>query len=354
MALSTHDRSEAASDRADMSRRPRFAYLVLTHKEPHQIEALASRILELSPTGEVVVHHDLAADHLPWKGQPPNRVHLVDRQNVLWGDWSMVEATLRMVRFGLEQLEVDWFVLLSGEHWPVVDLCRWEESSVASGTDAFVEASALPRRLHFGRLDEDGNRFLARCINRWVTIAQPSSLNAHRVLYHLAQLALYTRPIVTFEHSDRRRSWFIGIRRWRRGPLKGWTFYKGSQWIAFNRHAADAILHTDPGVTDWFRQGHISDETYFHTVLHHAEGLVVSNRMASWVPPEPERPMYGEAMYIRLDDLPTVWSSGAAFARKVDTVNRPEVIRAIDDEVDRQRATREAARALPVPPTQQG
>ncbi len=73
---------------------PTVAYLILTHKDPEQVEALASRILALSDTGQVVVHHDLKADPLPWDGSPPARVHLVDRVQVEWGDWSIVEATL--------------------------------------------------------------------------------------------------------------------------------------------------------------------------------------------------------------------------------------------------------------------
>lgn len=339
MSVSTEDCRATIPEGDDHGDRARFAYLLITHKEPRQIEALAERLLELSPTGQVVVHHDLESDPPPWDGKPPSRVHMVSRQKVLWGDWSLVDATLRMVRFGVEQLGLDWFVLLSGEHWPVVDLTSWEESTAASGIDAFVQALRLPPRLRFGRSDEDGNRFLARCRHHWTTIRQPRSHNANRALYVLAWLSLHTRPIVTFEYSNRRQAWFLGV-RWPQGPLKDWTFYKGTQWIAFNRRAADAILRTDPAVIERFRQSHIADETYFHTILYRSEELVVRDEMVSWVPPEPERPMTGESMYIRLDDLPTVWSSGAAFARKIDMTGRPEVLRAIDANVDRHRATR--------------
>ncbi len=122
---------------------PRFAYMLLTHKDPHHVEELAGRILDLSPTGHVVIHHDLASEPLPWQGQPPDRVHFVDRRQVLWGDWSIVDATLRMIRFAHDELDADWFVMLSGEHRPVVDLEQWEADTLASDADAFVEASSL-------------------------------------------------------------------------------------------------------------------------------------------------------------------------------------------------------------------
>ncbi len=315
---------------------PCFAYLILTHKDPQQVEALAARILELSPHGQVVVHHDLASDDLPWGGRPPSRVHFVERDRVLWGDWSIVEATLRLVRFALEELHADWFVVLSGEHWPVVDLRAWEDASVASGIDAFVEADPLPKRLRFGRADEGANMYLSRCIHRWVTVRQPRLAAAHRAVGGVFKLGLYIAPILTVEYSHRRESWFFGRPRARR-LLKNWVFYKGSQWIAFNRRAAETILQADPAVTDWFRRGHIPDETYFHTVLRHAEDLVVTADVVTYVPLGSTPPI-PKWMVLKFEHLPAVWSSGAAFARKVDLANRPEVIRAINAEVDRGRA----------------
>ena len=315
---------------------PCFAYLILSHKDARQVEALADRILELSPGAQVVVHHDLAAGDVPWGGRPPARVHFVERGRILWGDWSIVEATLRMVRFALEQLHADWYVVLSGEHWPVADLRRWEEGAAGSVVDAFVEADPLPSRLRFGRADEGANMYLSRCIHRWVSVRQPRLASAHRAVGGLWKLSLYATPILTVEYSHRRQTWFFGRPR-ARGPLEDWVFYKGSQWIAFNRRSAETLLATDPKVTEWFRGGHIPDETYFHTVLRHAENLVVSADVVTYVPIGPKTPML-RWMVLKLEDLPAVWSSGAAFARKADLANRPEVIRALNAEVDRRRA----------------
>ena len=189
---------------------PRFAYLILTHKGPRQVEALAARILELSPHGQIVVHHDLGSDDLPWGGRPPDRVSFVQRTRILWGDWSIVEATLRMVRLALEELHADWFVILSGEHWPVADLRAWEATSVATGIDSFVEADPLPNRLRLGRADEGGNMYLSRCIHRWVSVKQPHSPLAHRAIGGIWKLSLYITPIATVEYSHRRETWFFG------------------------------------------------------------------------------------------------------------------------------------------------
>ncbi len=149
---------------------PSFAYLILTHKDPEQVEALVARILELSPQGHVVIHHDLTSDDVPWEGKPPSRVHFVERDHIFWGDWSIVEATLRMVKFALEELRADWFVVLSGEHWPVADLRAWERAHGLLGRRRIGEGGIrCRRRLRFGRGDDEFNcvnMFLSRCLHQ--------------------------------------------------------------------------------------------------------------------------------------------------------------------------------------------
>jgi hypothetical protein len=328
------DHTAGASESA--SGAPCFAYMLLTHKDPRHVEELASRILDLSPAGHVVIHHDLAAGDLPWQGRPPERVHFVERGRVLWGDWSIVAATLRMIRFAYEDLGADWFVMLSGEHRPVVDLERWERSVMASGADAFAEAEALEPTIHFGRSrGEDANRFLARCLHRWFTIKEPRSTGGTKVFSGFWKISRYVLPFGALEYSHRRQAWFVGMPR-RRGRPEATTFYKGTQWIGFNSRSADAVLGTDPAVTEWFKRSHIPDETYLQTVLHNAPGLTVSTDLVTFVPESPLRPS-ARWMVLSLEDLQIVWRSEAAFARKVDPDERPDVMKAIDEKVEAER-----------------
>jgi Core-2/I-Branching enzyme len=323
---------------------PRFAYMLLTHKDPEHVEELAQRVLDLSPAGHVVIHHDQAADSLPWQGNPPARVHFVDRERVLWGDWSIVDASLRMIRYAHDELSADWYVMLSGEHRPVVDLSQWERATMAAEADAFVEAQPLASALHFGRRDEDANRFLARCRHRWVTINPPRVRAAQKAMGVLWRLSRYVLPLYAIEYSHRRDAWFFALPR-RRGRPRGTTFYKGTQWIGFNRRSAGAILGTDQAMTEWFKWGHIPDETYFHTVLYNTPGLKVSTQIVTFVPEGPERPTASRWMVLDEPDLAVVWSSPAAFARKVDPDERPHIIKAIDERVNRQRGTDDHAGA---------
>ena len=310
----------------------RCAYLVLCHKNTGQVEALSRRILQLSPTALVVIHHDLEGGPPPWDGRPPDRVHLVDRMPVAWGDWSIVEATLRLIRFAREQLDSQWLVVVSGEHWPVVDLAAWEAGVAGSGKDALMPAGALPARRHFGRGDPDANRDLARCLLRWFRVRRPRWELAHRAIAAVSKLGDLTHPLFKLEFSLRNESWFVGVPR-RRGPVACWTLYKGSEWFACNARSADVLLGADPLVASWFQRTHIPDESYFQSLLHRQPQLTVDRATVTWVPPEPTTPTPGW-MLLKTHELPSVFASGAAFARKVDPDRNPEVIAAIDAQVD--------------------
>ena len=135
----------------------------------------------------------------PQGGQDPlgriasGRVHLVDRVQVEWGDWSIVEATLRMFRFartGLERLMVRRGI---GEHWPW-RTWRMGTDLASRGVDAYLPAQILPPRLHFGSRDLDGNRSLARCVHRWFRFRRPQSDLAHRAVSGLSKISLRTHP----------------------------------------------------------------------------------------------------------------------------------------------------------------
>lgn len=297
--------------------------------------ALADRIHELSPTSQIVVHHDRKADTLPWDGAPPQWVHMVERVQVEWGDWSIVEVTLAMFQFAHEAPKAKWCAVVSGEHWPVVNLESWERHLAASGVDAYLPTRRLPRRLHFGPSDREGNRSLARCVHRSVTINEPRLKMAHKGLGGLWRLSRHAFPLCAIEYSHRRRTRFIGSPR--RGRPTDLTFYKRSQRLGFNDRSAKTILNTQPPVTEWFMHGHIPDETFLQSVLYNAPGLTVRNELVTYVPEGPERPTAARWMVLDQDGLETVWQSRAAFARKVDPDDRPQILKAIDARVDRER-----------------
>ena len=221
-------------------------------------------MLDLSPAGQVVIHHDLAAEALPWNGRPPERVHFVDRATSPVGGLVIVAATLRMIRYAHDELDADWYVMLSGEHNPSSTESVGTRT-MATEADAFVEALSL--QLDFGRHDEDANRFLARCLHRWVTISQPRQKLGNKAMGALWRVSRYVLPLFAIEYSHRRNAWFFASPR-RRGRPAATTSTRDQSMGSTG--ALPRPFWTDGALTEWFTHGHIPDETSTsHRALQH-------------------------------------------------------------------------------------
>jgi len=335
---------ESGSNKADHDPRWRVAYLVLSHQQPEQVEALAARILSLSPDGDVVVHHDAAADREPWDGDPPARLHRVDPLEVAWGDWSIVEASLRLLTYAAERLDSQWFVLLSGADRPIVDLAPWEANMQASHLDGIVAARPISTRAAVGHRPTGDDLNFARYTYRWRPLGSTSSEIVNRFLATTTKVSRYLQPLFAIERAGRRGRWFVGLPRRQAFPL-GWTLYTGPQWLAVSRKAADVILRTDATVFDWFRPTWIPDQAFFHTILYNNPGLTLRNERLTFVVPQHYAALRPDWMVLRSDDLDDIMGSGAAFARKFDPTIDADISRLVDAAVD----DRHTARPQPAP-----
>jgi hypothetical protein len=328
---------------------------MLSHQRPVQVEDLVARILVLSPAGEVVVHHDAAATTEPWDGDPPSRVHCVDRIEVSWGDWSIVEASLRLLAYAVDHLDAQWFVFLSGADRPIVDLASWERTLVVPGFDGIVAGRPITTRAAFGRRPTGDDLNYARYVYRWRPLPFSGSEALDRVLAPATKASRYLQPLFAIERAGRRGRWFIGTPRRAAFP-HGWTVHTGPQWIAIDRKAADVVLNTDPDVIDWFRDTWIPDQAYFHTILYNHPELVLRNERLTFVVPQRYAALRPDWMVLRADDLDDVFASGTAFARKLDPTVDPDVANLIDDAVDNRRETTPprgaSCPALPTPATE--
>lgn len=316
----------------------RVAYLILSHHHPERVEALAQRILDLSPNGEVVVHHDATSAPSPWGGGVPARVHLVPPIPVRWGDWSVVEATLRLLRHALDRLNADWMVLLSGDDRPIVDLETWELDTCSSGMDAMVAARPLTKRPVLGRRPTADDLNFARYSYRWSELPHFE----HRVLREGVEIARrasrFLQPLFKIEYAPRRERAFLGLPR-RRVLPNGLTLYCGPQWMALGTKAAKAVVCADDGVVEWFKRTWIPDQGFFHTVLFNDPTLRILNERLTYVVPQSKAKTRTSWMTLRREDLADVRCSGSAFARKFDPSIDADVLQMVDAFVD---ATRDS------------
>jgi hypothetical protein len=270
-------------------------------------------------------------------------VHVVDPIEVLWGDWSVVEASLRALQLAAHSVDPDWVVFLSGEDRPVVDLDAWEQRALTSQVDGIVDARALTTRPAFGRRPTADDLNFARYAYRWRRLPAAGDGVMRPLLEAARRLSRYSQPVFKIEYAGRRGGWFVGTpRRQRLAP--GWTIYTGAQWMALGRRAIGVVLETDPSVEQWFRSTWIPDQAFFHTVLYNRPELTLRNERMTYVVPHRTARQRPQWMTLRREDFDGITHSGAAFARKFDPEVDPGLVGMIDAAIDSERAADPPAR----------
>ncbi len=242
---------------------PRLAVGLLAHKGPDKvrklIEALASDDIV------VVLHIDArcpipVAEFVP----PASNVVLVEkRRKVWWGDISVVDASIEIMRTAAT-LEPQAFSLISGSCWPT------------RAPDAIVE------RLCAGGPDAPAGHLGAAPMKPgWWT-----RLDRFHLSRPAPKLVKMGAVWIGIRLPRRRRSRFpevYGMNMWLdlRGDVLAWVV---------------AELHRDPGYRRAFRLTHLADEIFFNTLLMSSPFAPDFDTVV-----DPEQNLYG-LRYIRWGD----------------------------------------------------
>ncbi len=215
-------------------------------------------------------------------------------RRIAWGGFTMVEATLALLRAALARPGVTQLCLLSGTHLPL------------------LPAEALAARVGDGRNHLD---------IRFACMEPAERESLHRFWFRGVPGRQETQPVVRWLN---RHAWRLGPRDLARG-LRGLTPMVGSQWWHLTAAAARAMLafhDANPWYAGFFRHARIPDESFFHTLL----GAVP--HMAERGTPMSFQCMRGYSPAVLTPgDLAAARASGAAFARKFDQRAEPEAVR---------------------------
>ena len=99
----------------------KIAYLMLVHNNPH-LQKRAIEMLSSDGCG-FFIHVDAKSDIRPFSGICGEHVTFVEpRIPVYWGEFSIVEATMRLMRRALDCPQgYDYFVFLQGSDYPLAE-----------------------------------------------------------------------------------------------------------------------------------------------------------------------------------------------------------------------------------------
>lgn len=271
----------------------RFAYLILAHRDPLQLQALVRKLLGEGPSDHVLIHYDSRsplsdAELGALFGEFGKSVAIVPRIACRWGHHSQVRATL-LLQEAAGSLDYDYAHLISGQDWPAMPRARLVEEIRAGDCYLSIEDSEQAVRMTDYHFDD---RMLG-----------PQS---HRTAFHY-RMSLALRRAA--------RLW-TRLRGPRPCPL-GPSWQRGSQWWSLPKAAVDRVSQASRALLagGWLRHTHCADEHVVHTILYHSEfrdRLESNRRFAKW-------PKDGSSPEVLTgSDRPAIEASGCWFARKVD------------------------------------
>lgn len=301
----------------------RTCYLIFCHTDGTAVLRLVRRILELSPSSDVVVRFEDSGFLDPTAVKEVGGIPLVSTIEARWGAWSLVEVMIEVFQFALARTDAQRFVTISGQCYPIRNLSSWERELNAQGVDVILD----PIVDH-----PDDHRY------RWSIVTFPRmSPFVRRVVRHLGwRLGRVTHPRLQifprFAGGPSERRWWIGVpRKDYSGAAPGAIpIRKASTWLMLSRRAAESVLDQladDHRLADFFRTVRIPDESTFQSLAKADRELKVQKGVisAKRFPPGESSPVWLNEAELR-DHLDT----GAPFARKIPPSCDQEVLRLAD------------------------
>ena len=214
----------------------KLAHLILAHNHPHQLARLVARLNH--PGADVYIHLDLKADISAYDAikSMPNTFFIKERVKVMWGEYSIIQATLNgMVEIIGTGKEYSHINLLSGNDYPLKG---------ATDIHQFFFSNAGKTFMWYDLIFDDWNHGQARIKNYY--------LGHYRFpgRYHLASLMNKILPA--------------------RKLKKNIVAYGRSQWLTLTPACAVYVIDymkNNPGMERFFKMTWAVDEIFFQTIL---------------------------------------------------------------------------------------
>jgi hypothetical protein len=222
----------------------KVAYLILAHSQPKHLQRLIGAVR--TSNSRAFVHIDAKSELARFdEVRGPGVTFCAERVPVHWGEFSLVEATLALLRTAVwHEAEFDYFVLLSGADYPLCPAPYIEQFFARHAGNEFINLVAMP--------SEQASKPLSRLTDYRVPSGSPWTLPmraARKTLKHLRVL-------------PRARDF--------RCVLGQLAPYAGSQWWALSRSACQHVLafvEREHAVVDFYRNTWFPDEMIFQTIL---------------------------------------------------------------------------------------
>lgn len=271
----------------------KVSFILLAHEKPEQLKDLLGALL--SAGSNVYCHHDASSQgNLPgavaeWGFDSlPGKVYFAKPVKVVWGEWSIVQATLNCLDLVRQHdTDSDYFMLISGSCMPVKPVHLLEQYLAESGKDHIEAVNAET--------------------TKWVT----AGLQKQRwSKYHFFNWRFQPWRFDTSLKIQRK------LKISRKIPLRH-TAHMGSQWWCLRRGTLLSVLELverNPSLKRFYRRTWVPDELFFQTMVANTvpkaeltDELLTRYKFNSWGIPR----VYYD------DDYPELLAESKFFVRKV-------------------------------------
>ncbi|MBE5870256.1 MAG: hypothetical protein E7294_03195 [Lachnospiraceae bacterium] len=268
------------------------AFLITAYKDFDGLYALAEF---LTQTAYVYIHMDAKSDITSAQIAKLNTLHnchAIRKYKICWGGFAHVEAILELLTQAVENDEISYLHLLTGEDLP---LCTMEELDAKYLRNEYIYMDAIPAK--------DFTPQVRKRVRYHNWFADKNVKNPF--LWQLQNLTVNMQKL-------------FGIRRDGIGEFKEDRLYKGLVYISMPKPAAEYVVHYCQEHTEFLEElkdCQIPEEFFFQTLL-------MNSSFAKKVAPKPVRYMNwekgdgGSPAYLEIDDLPKIRQGDYDFARK--------------------------------------
>jgi hypothetical protein len=223
----------------------KVGYLIVAHNHPKHFQRLLKAIL--TPQSSAFVHIDAKTDIAPFAPQVtrPN-VHFAEhRVPVYWGEFTMVEAVLGLMRAALDENPAyDYLVLISGSDYPIRPPVSFENFLARNSSQEFINVVQMP--------NDEVSKPLTRLQHYKVLSGRASTL----------PLKIARRLLINTRLLPKERSFAAAFH--------GLLPFGGSTWWALTNSACGYILdfvEREREFVRFFRNTWFPDEGMIHTIL---------------------------------------------------------------------------------------
>lgn len=238
-------------------------FIILAHKNFNQLNRLINILVD--GNSNFIIHLDLSADIAELKKaliNSPNVFYVEDRIDCIWGDFSIVQATVNGIKFIIESKLEGYTILMSGQDYPI-------KSPVYINNYLEQNKDYNHISIHRNPVSEDEEVFYKRRLKNYNFFLSKRRGDAKSFPYFWSQNFKDKIKTLLFILQNYQKGDFIRIFYKKRLPFK--DFYQGHQWWAFNFETLKKVhrymIKNENELKSFFRYVTVPDEFFFHTII---------------------------------------------------------------------------------------